>query len=118
MKNRLGRQVGTTFDAKLACQGQIGAKMGKLTLLGGLRGTKLELKEALEAAEKAPRGPRYAMALFEQTATTLIPCAAHVPPRCRGETKSRSKWQSVGTVSIKALCDEMRGVAKATSKEL
>ena len=26
-----------------------------------------------------------------------IPCAAHVPPRCKGETKSRSKWQSVGT---------------------
>ena len=44
-------------------------------------------------------------------------CAAHVPPRCRGETKSQSKWQSVGTVCIKALCDEMRDIAKGMSKE-
>jgi len=34
---------------------QVRAKIGKLTLLGGLRGTKLELKEALEAAKRAPR---------------------------------------------------------------
>ena len=45
-----------------------------------------------------------------------IPCAAHVPPRCKGETKSRSKWRSVVTAFLKALCDEMRGVAKSTSK--
>ena len=61
MKNRFGRQVGTTFDAKLACQGQIGAKMGKLTLLGGLRGAKLEPKGALEAAKEAPKGPKRAL---------------------------------------------------------
>ena len=47
----------------------------------------------------------------------LIPCASHVPARCRGETKSRSKCQSVRSASLRALCDEMRGVAKATSKE-
>ena len=46
-----------------------------------------------------------------------IPCASHVPARCRGETKSRSRYQSAGTASLRALCDEMRGVAKATSKE-
>ena len=34
---------------------QVGAKMGNLTLLGGLRGTKLELKRALGAAKRAPR---------------------------------------------------------------
>ena len=45
-------------------------------------------------------------------------CASHVPARCRGETKSRSKCQSAGTASLRALGDEMRGVAKATSKEL
>ena len=39
-------------------------------------------------------------------------CASHVPARCWGETKSRSKCQSVGTASLRALCDEMRGVAK------
>ena len=44
-------------------------------------------------------------------------CAAHVPPRCRGETKSQSKWQSVVTAFIKALCDEMRDIAKGMSKE-
>ena len=37
---------------------QVGAKRGKLTLLGGLRGTKLELKGALEAPKEAPREPK------------------------------------------------------------
>ena len=45
-------------------------------------------------------------------------CASHVPARCRGETKSRSKCQSAGTASLRALCDEMRNVANVTSKEL
>ena len=35
---------------------QVGAKRGKLTLLGGPRGTKLELKEAFGAPKRAPRG--------------------------------------------------------------
>ena len=38
--------------------------MGKLALLGGLRGTKLELKGALGGPKKAPREP--------QRATTII----------------------------------------------
>ena len=33
---------------------QVGAKRGNLTLLGGLRGTKLELKRALGAPKEAP----------------------------------------------------------------
>ena len=39
---------------------QVGAKMGKLTLLGELRGTKLELKGALGAPKEAPREPKRA----------------------------------------------------------
>ena len=39
---------------------QVGAKRGKLTLLGGLRGTKLELKGALGAPKEAPREPKRA----------------------------------------------------------
>ena len=35
---------------------QVGAKMSKLTLLGGLRSSKLELKGALGAAKEMPRG--------------------------------------------------------------
>ena len=34
---------------------QVGAKLGKLTLLGGLRGSNLDLKGALEVPEEAPR---------------------------------------------------------------
>ena len=37
---------------------QVGAKRGKLTLLGGLRGTKLELKGALGAPKEAPKEPK------------------------------------------------------------
>ena len=44
-------------------------------------------------------------------------CVAHAPPRCRGETESRNKCQSVGTAFLKASCDEMRDVAKSMSKE-
>ena len=39
---------------------QVGAKRGNLTSLGGPRGTKLELKEALEAPKEAPREPKRA----------------------------------------------------------
>ncbi len=51
---------------------QIGAKMGKLMLLGGVRGTKLELKGALGAAKEAPRGPRCATDAFGPTAIPQI----------------------------------------------
>ena len=39
-------------------RGQIGAKRNKLTLLRGLRGTKMELKGALEGPKEAPRGAK------------------------------------------------------------
>ena len=39
---------------------QVGAKRGKLKLLGELRGTKLELKGALGAPKEAPREPKSA----------------------------------------------------------
>ena len=53
-------------------RGQIGAKMGKLTLLGGLRGAKLEPKGALEAAKEAPKGPRCATRGIGVGAGTLL----------------------------------------------
>ena len=43
---------------------QVGAKRGNLTLLGGLRGTKLALKRALGPAEEAPRRPKKATVPF------------------------------------------------------
>ena len=51
---------------------QVGAKRGKLTLFGGLRGSKLEQKGALRAAKRAPRGPRCATAGIGPTATGVI----------------------------------------------
>ena len=48
---------------------QVGAKRGKLTLLGGLRGSKLELKGALGAPKEAPREPKRAMGEFDAAAT-------------------------------------------------
>ena len=48
---------------------QVGAKMGNCTLLGGLRGTKLELKDALEAPKEAPREPKMAMPIIDAVAT-------------------------------------------------
>ena len=46
--------------------------MGKLTLLGGLRGGKLEPKGALEAAKEAPRGPKRATTNIGPAAGGLI----------------------------------------------
>ena len=43
---------------------QVGGKMGNLTLLGGLRGTKLELKGVLGAPKEAPREPKRATREF------------------------------------------------------
>ena len=59
--------------------------MGNLTLLGGLRGTKLELKRALGAPKEAPWGPKNCMRGIGRTPTGVIPCAAHVPPCCMGD---------------------------------
>ena len=51
---------------------QVGAKRGKLTLLGGLRGAKLEPKGALEAAKEAPKGPKKATVHIGKVAGGLI----------------------------------------------
>ena len=40
---------------------QIGAKMSNFTLLGGLRGTKLELRGGLGAPKEASRGAKRAL---------------------------------------------------------
>ena len=46
--------------------------MGKLTLLGGLRGAKLEPKGALEAAKEAPREPQRATRHIGPASSCLI----------------------------------------------
>ena len=38
---------------------QVGAKRDKLTLLGELRGTKMELRGTLESPKEAPREPKW-----------------------------------------------------------
>ena len=68
---------------------QILAKRGKLTSTWRLRGTKLELKGALEAPKEAPRKPKRATSYIDAAARGVrggyIPCAAHVPPCCMGD---------------------------------
>ena len=54
---------------------QVGAKRGKLTLLGGLRGSKLELKGALGAPKEAPREPQRAITIFD-----LLPAGLNFGP--------------------------------------
>ena len=51
---------------------QVGAKRGKLKLLGELRGTKLELKGALGEAMEAPKELQRATRDFDPTATGAI----------------------------------------------
>ena len=51
---------------------QVGAKMGKLTRLGGLRGNKLELKWALGAPKEAPGDPKSATTDIDPGAKCLI----------------------------------------------
>ena len=64
--------MGATLTLSWLVRAQVGAKRGNLTLLGGLRGTKLELKGALEAAKKAPRWFRCATTRFDVASGTLI----------------------------------------------
>ena len=52
--------MGPILELSWLVREQVGAKRGKLTLLGGLRGTKLELKGALGAPKEAPRQPKRA----------------------------------------------------------
>ena len=56
--------MGPTLRQSWLVRAQVGAKRGKLTLLGGLRGPKLELKGALGAALEAPREPKSAMTII------------------------------------------------------
>ena len=58
-----------------------------MTLLGELRGTKLELKGALGAPKEAPREPKSATIIIGGDSRGLIPCAAHVPPCCMGDVE-------------------------------
>ena len=51
---------------------KVGAKRGKLTSTWRLRGTKLELKGALKAAKRAPRGPRCGVIGIDGTARGVI----------------------------------------------
>ncbi len=51
---------------------QVGAERGNLTLLGGLRGTKLELKRALGAPKEAPWGPKNCMKGMGRTPMGVI----------------------------------------------
>ena len=48
-------KLGPLLTLNWLVRGQVGAKRGKLTLLGELRGTKMELKGALGAPKEAPR---------------------------------------------------------------
>ena len=56
--------MGPNLAPSWLVRAQVGAKRGKLTLLGGLRGTKLELKGALGAPKKAPREPKRALPII------------------------------------------------------
>ena len=55
MKSNLECKLRLILAPSWLVRAQVGAKRDKLTLLGGLRGTKLELKRALGAAKRAPR---------------------------------------------------------------
>ena len=59
--------------------GQIGAKRGKLALLGGLRGTKLQLKGGLEGPKEAPRGAKSGTGDIGSAATGLSDGGSGVP---------------------------------------
>ena len=50
---------------------QVGGKMGKLTLLGGLRGPKLDLRGALGPPKEKPRGPKSGLTPIEQHPTGI-----------------------------------------------
>ena len=54
-KNTSEGKLRPNFKLSWLVRAQVGAKRGKLTLLGELSGTKLELKEALGAPKEAPR---------------------------------------------------------------
>ena len=61
--------MGPLLTLSWLVRGQVGAKRGNLTLLGELRGTKLELKGALGAPKEAPREPKRAMPIIDAVTT-------------------------------------------------
>ena len=89
-KSRFG---GSVIDGKISLEGklgrlwalswhirrQVGAKMAKLTLLGGLRGAKLDLKGALEAPQETPKWPKRTTRDIGGVAGGVLFCG-RVPP--------------------------------------
>ena len=68
-KMSLGGKLRPMLTPSWLVRVQVGAKRGNLTLLGGLRSTKLALKGALGATKEAPRGPKRAMPIIDTVAT-------------------------------------------------
>ena len=64
-KNTSEGKLRPNFRLSWLVRAQVGGKMGNLTLLGGLRGTKLELKGALGAPKEAPREPKRALPIID-----------------------------------------------------
>ena len=67
-----GGKLGPNLMLSWLVRAQVGAKRGNLTLLGGLRGTKLALKGALGALKEAPREAKRAMVVIGRIAVCLI----------------------------------------------
>ena len=61
--------LGPTLRQRLLVRAQVGAKRGKLTLLEALRGTKMELKGALEAPREAKSSPKIRTTLCNKRTT-------------------------------------------------
>ena len=68
------------FRLSWLVRAQVGAKRGNLTLLGGLRGNKLELKEALGAPKEAPWKAKRGTRLIGGTAGGVI-FGSGAPPK-------------------------------------
>ena len=79
-KLSLEGKLGRLLTLSWLIRGQVGAKKGKSTLLGGLRGAKLEPKGALEAAKEAPKGPKRAMGDIDPASGGLI-LKPRAPPK-------------------------------------
>ena len=88
-KNTSEGKLRPNFRLSWLVRAQVGAKKGNLTLLGGLRSTKLEFKGALGAPKEAPREPKRATVVIGGGSVGVIPCATHVPPRCKGRRHVR-----------------------------
>ena len=65
--NHLGDELGTNSDAELA-----GVKITRLMPFGGLRSTRVAIKDVLGAPKWAPRWPQRATAPIEKTPVTVM----------------------------------------------